>query len=731
MHGFEIYRERAARRRAKTARSMRDILCQSLRARFLARRATRSTVSVSGILGDGGALARALRGYESRPEQLAMALAVEKALQENSVLLVEAGTGTGKSLAYLVPAARSGLRVVVSTATKALGEQIVQRDLPTLAKLGLRPQLALVKGLSNYLCLRRLDEHRRAIVAGSARPDPHLDAIVRWAEDTSSGDRADLEWVPDDAAIWREVTASSDTRIGAKCRFYEQCFVTRMRRRADAAQIIVTNHHLFCADLALRASNFGAQVLPDYDAVIFDEAHALEDVATEFFGVRITRARAETLVRDAQRAFEAAGFFVDPSRQHAIGRILAEILSANLELFTLLPRVGGPSSARSATDSFERTLSNVGRVLLDGRAIEGPFGDAARALASALARLSEALLDFVGGGDALLSVARRTQSLRDALAMVLDAANPAQVVYGEPEARGGGAIGVSPIEVGPLLRERLWSRRCAVVLTSATLCSRGPSITEGTNGGEGRSAAVEGARGAEGFAFVRMRLGVPKEAVELSLPSPFDYGAQSALYVPRSFPEPREEGYFEAACVEIQRLVAITGGGAFVLCTSHRQMKNFAAELRRSWRYPTFVQGEAPKQALLSRFRAAGDAVLFATSSFWEGVDVQGRALRLVVIDKLPFEAPTDPVVAARIARLRERGGEPFVSFQVPVATLALKQGFGRLIRSRSDAGIVAILDKRLLTKGYGRTMLEALPPASRCNSIEELRAFWESVDRR
>lgn len=692
-------------------------------------------MSVSAILGDGGALAKALRGYESRPEQLSMAIAVEKALADSSVLLVEAGTGTGKSLAYLVPAAKSGMRVVVSTATKALGEQIVQRDLPTLAKLGLRPSVALVKGLSNYVCLRRLDEHRRAIVSGAARPDPHMDAVVRWVEDTASGDRSDLEWVPDDAPIWREVTASSDTRIGAKCRFYEQCFVTRMRRRADAAQIIVTNHHLFCADLALRSSNFGAQVLPDYDAVIFDEAHALEEVATEFFGVRITRARAETLVRDASRAFEAAGFFVDPTRQHAIGRILADILSANLDLFTLLPRSGARASGFGATDTLERTMSNVGRVVLDGAAIEGPFGDAARALSAALTRLSESLRDFVGGGDALLSVARRTQALRDALVMVLDAANPAQVVYGEPDARGGGAIGVSPIEVGPLLRERLWAKRCAVVLTSATLCSKTPPVSSVSPANSAAtSASAEAApkvtQGAEGFMFVRMRLGVPKEAVELALPSPFDYGAQSALYVPRKIPEPRDEEYFEAATREIMKLVNITRGGAFVLCTSHRQMKAFAGELRRKWKYPSFVQGEAPKQALLSRFRAAGDGVLFATSSFWEGVDVPGRALRLVVIDKLPFEAPTDPVVAARIARLKERGGEPFVSFQVPVATLALKQGFGRLIRTRSDAGIVAILDKRLLTKGYGRTMLEALPPASRCNSIEELQAFWESVDR-
>ncbi len=664
-----------------------------------------------------------------------MAQLVERALAQQLPLLVEAGTGTGKSLAYLIPAARSGLRVVVSTATKALGEQIVQRDLPTLAKLGLKPSITLVKGLSNYVCLRRLEEHRRSLVAGG-RSDPHLEAVFRWAEDSPSGDRADLEWVPEDASVWRDVTSSSDTRLGAKCRYYEQCFVTQMRRRADQSQIIVTNHHLFCADLALRHSNIGAQVLPDYDAVIFDEAHALEEVATEFFGVRVTRSRAETLVRDANRAFESAGFFVDPGKQLSLGRTLADILSANLSLFSQLP-VGGAErlfAGRFSSATASRSSSpsgHMGRVLLNALLFEGPFGDAARSLSSALTRLAEALHDFVGGGDAVLSVARRTQSLRDALAMILDANNPTQVIYGEAEGRGGGAIGVSPIEVGPLLKERLWSRSCAVVLTSATLASSGPlpaargeQRTHGALSGSSDNLAKHSP-----FAFVRHRLGVPEGALELALESPFDYPAQSALYVPRKIAEPREEAYFDQACLEMMRLVELTQGGAFVLCTSHRQMKLFAAELRNQWRYPTLVQGEAPKQTLLARFRSHGDAVLFATASFWEGVDVPGRALRLVVIDKLPFEAPTDPVVAARIARLKEQGGEPFESYQVPVATLALKQGFGRLIRSKKDVGIVAILDKRLLTRGYGRRMLDSLPNATRCNSVDELREFWTSVD--
>jgi ATP-dependent DNA helicase DinG len=652
-------------------------------------------VSLRELLGEGGALSRTLRVYESRPEQLAMAHAVEEALGAGTPLLVEAGTGTGKSLAYLVPAARSGLRVVISTATKTLGEQLIERDIPTLRRLGLDPDVALVKGLSNYVCLRRLEEHRRAVVTGAARTDHALAAVLRWVEETETGDRAELSDVPDDAPVWRDVVSSSDTRVGAKCRHYERCFVTRMRRRAEGAQIIVTNHHLFCADLALRGAGLGAQALPDYDAVIFDEAHALEEVATEFFGVRITRARVDTLLRDAARAFETTGFFVDPSRAQSIGRTLAGISGAAAALFAALPRAHGGGD-----------MGGSGRVLLGKGGLDAPLADAVRALDQGLQHLGEHVRDFVGDSDVLLAIARRTASLREALAMATDTTSPNHVAYCEAEARGGGALGASPIEVGPILRDKLWARRGAVVLTSATLSTAGEA----------------------GFAFVRRRLGVPADARELVLASPFDYGAQAALYVPRRLPEPRDLGYFAAAVDEIRRLVDITEGGAFVLCTSVRQMRAFAAELRGTWRYPTWVQGEAPKQALLARFRAAGNGVLVATSSFWEGVDVPGRALRLVIIDKLPFEAPNDPVVAARIQRMTEQGHEPFDDYQVPVAALALKQGFGRLIRTRRDAGIVAILDRRLVSRGYGKRLLAALPPASRCATLDELRAFWHSV---
>jgi ATP-dependent DNA helicase DinG len=633
-------------------------------------------VSIRALLGEGGALSQALPAYEARPEQLAMAHAVDTALAQGTPLLVEAGTGTGKSLAYLVPAVRSGLRVVISTATKALGEQLIERDIPTLRRLGLDPDVALVKGLSNYVCLRRLEEHRRAVVTGTVRPDAALNAVLRWVEETETGDRAELDGVADDAPVWRDVVSSSDTRLGAKCRHFERCYVTRMRRRAESAQIIVTNHHLFCADLALRGGATGAQALPDYDAVIFDEAHALEEVATEFFGVRITRARIDTLVRDAGRAFESSGFFVDPSRAQSIGRLLTALTAAATAMFSTLPRAHGEG----------------GRVLLGKGAFEGSLADAVRVLEKGLVHLSEHVRDFVGDSEALLAIARRTNALREALVMATDTASATHVAFCEAEARGGGALGASPVEVGAILRDKLWARRGPVVLTSATLATAGE----------------------QGFAFVRRRLGVPEEAPELVLSSPFDYGAQAALYVPRRLPEPRDVGYFAAAVEEIRRLVAITGGGAFVLCTSVRQMRAFAAELRGTWPYPTFIQGETPKQALLARFRAVGDGVLFATASFWEGVDVPGRALRLVIIDKLPFEAPNDPVVAARIQRLVEQGHEPFDEYQVPVAALALKQGFGRLIRTKSDRGIVVILDPRVLTKPYGRIFLNSLPDCPR-----------------
>lgn len=615
-----------------------------------------------------------------------MADAVSASLSEGTGLLVEAGTGTGKSLAYLVPAASSSLRVVISTATKALGEQLVEKDIPTVRRMGFHPDVTLVKGLSNYVCRRRLEEYRQQVVSGLAAPEFGLDRVLEWVEDSERGDRAELASLSDDAPVWREVVSSSETRIGPKCRFYDSCFVTRMRRAAERSQLIITNHHLFFADLTLRSGHSGAGALPEYDAVIFDEAHALEDVATDFFGVRITRARVDTLTRDADRALNAAGFFVDRSRHGAVTRTLLKITAGAMALFAALPR-------------------RSGRALLGRGEMAGEFLRGAEQMLEGLEELSAHVRDFVGTDDVLLSVARRTSGMIEALGKIIEQESDTHVAFAEPDARGGGAIGASPVEIGPMLAELLWSRRGAVVMTSATL-----------------SAGND-------FSYIRQRLGAPDDAVSLSLPSPFDYASQAALYVPPGIPEPQSPAYLDAACDEIRRLVAITRGGAFVLCTSVRMMRSLREALRGAWPHPTWLQGEAPKRVLLERFRAAGDGVLFATSSFWEGVDVPGRALRLVIIDKLPFEAPNDPVTAARIARLTEQGQRPFDAYQLPAAALSLKQGFGRLIRTRDDVGVVAILDQRLLTRRYGARLLEALPPASRCRSLDEVAAFWGFVD--
>lgn len=650
----------------------------------------RTAMAARDLLGRDGPLASVLPGYEVRPEQLAMADAVEAALDAGSGALIEAGTGTGKSLAYLVPAVTSSLRVVIATATRALGEQLMEKDIPTLHRLGLHPDVTLVKGLSNYVCRRRLEEYRQEVANGTTAPEHGLDRVLDWVERSRSGDRSELPSLAEDAPVWREVVSSSETRIGPKCRFYDQCFVTRMRRAAEASQLIVTNHHLFCADLALRGGHAGAQALPDHDAVVFDEAHALEDVATEFFGVRITRARVDTLTRDADRALRAAGFFIDPSRERSVRAALDAMSAGALRLFAALPRRSGRVTL-TADDLVGEPLAGATQLLMGLDTLEGH------------------VRDFVGTSDAILSVARRVRVLRDSLRTVMkldEATRGAFVTFAESEARGGGALGAAPVEVGPLLSERLWSRRGAVILTSATLSAGGD------------------------FRFVRQRLGVPEGAIDLTLPSPFDFPSQAGLYIPRRLPEPRDAGYFDAACEEIRRLVAITRGGAFVLCTSVRMMRAFRDALQGVWTHPTWMQGEAPKRLLLQRFRAAGDGVLFATASFWEGVDVPGRALRLVVMDKLPFDAPGDPVTAARIARLTQQGRDPFVEYQVPLAALALKQGFGRLIRTRRDVGIVAILDRRLLTRAYGRTLLDALPPATRLASLDEVRAFWSVVSR-
>ena len=706
-------------------------------------------MSVEAWLGQGGLFQRALPAFEPRPAQLRMAHAVERALREDGTLLVEAGTGTGKTLAYLVPALLSGKKVVVSTGTKTLQDQIVRRDLPLIEALIGEPLPATyMKGLANYLCLRRYEEFRSgksafralsparalarsrtAAMAGSVEralygaSSHQLHAVERWRETTHSGDRAELSELAQDAELWHEIASSPETRVGSRCKYYDACFVTKMRREAEEAQLIIVNHHLYFADLALRGPH-SAGVIPDHDAVIFDEAHLIEDVATEFFGVSVSTTKLEVLLRDAERAFAGAGI------ASGAERLLSGVGLCAARFFETLPRPKSGENGRVPllpevfVDKSARRCSAAGLV---ARMQEPMF-----ALDNALDALWAFAKRHEAESEALAQVARRADQIRNDVASIAEGGPGDHVTWTVARGRSV-SIGSSPVEVAGALRERLFLRGGATLLTSATLSAAGS------------------------FQYVKARLGIDFEADELCVASPFDYPTQAALYLPRRLGDPRSAEFLDRASREILALIELTRGGAFVLCTSLRAMRELAARVTaalggrqpsaqlslddsaqasslaaegrggaRGAGYAVLIQGDAPNAALLDSFRADGNAVLFATAGFWQGVDVPGSALRLVIIDKLPFDVPTDPLVATRCQKLKERGEEPFMRYLVPSAALTLKQGFGRLIRSRRDRGIVAILDERVSTKGYGRVFLRSLPPATRCDSLEELRAFWD-----
>ncbi|WP_437491260.1 ATP-dependent DNA helicase [Sorangium sp. So ce1014] len=674
------------------------------------------------LLGPSGPFARGLPGYEDREGQIAMASAVERAIAEDRILLCEAGTGTGKTLAYLVPAILSGRKVVVSTATKALEDQIYTKDLPLVTEhLRLDPRAALVKGLGNYLCLRRFNELRQSPGAGAGTAGRSLPLIEAWAQETEMGDVAELAYLAEGDPVWREVASSSETRLGASCDYFDECFVTRMKRDSEAARLLIVNHHLFFADLALKIAGArrgfaGAGALPPYDAVIFDEAHQLEDIATSFFGVRVSRARVDSMLRDADRAFITSGLadrILGRGEGTAITAIVRESADA---LFDRLAALGGAAGSGDRGDS---------RVPLARDAWSGELLGAYHRLDNHL----EALAGYASANassEAVQLVGNRAAQLRDDAARIVDPATN-QVTWVEVRGRAV-SFGASPVDLGHMLREHVFARIGAVVLTSATL----------TTGGSAGS----------GFRFLRSRMGldaeVPVPVDELTVPSPFDYPNAALLYTPRDLPEATDAAFVERGADRIAELIGITGGGAFVLCTSVRAMNALAAALRvrlaraaaearagggaPRQQAPLLVQGDAPKGALLRRFRAERHAVLVATMSFWEGVDVPGEALRLVIIEKLPFAVPTDPVVAARCAAIEQGGGNPFIAYSVPQAAITLKQGFGRLIRARTDRGIVAILDRRVRTRGYGRVLLDSLPDARRTERIEDVRAFWAAA---
>jgi ATP-dependent DNA helicase DinG len=660
---------------------------------------------VEAVLGPGGALARALPGYEHRADQLLLARAVSDALAGRRYLVAEAGTGTGKTLAYLVPAALSGRQVVISTATRALQEQIWLKDLPLLTgPCGVEVKAAYLKGRANYWCLERGEKFASHPSFPTREEAARWPGLLAWARRTSTGDRSEVD-LPDQYAAWREVSATGETCLGRECQRFDECFVTQARARAQEAEVVLVNHHLFFADLAMRTSRAGVEVLPAYEAVIFDEAHALEEVATEFFGLSVSSWRVEELVRDAQRAASDR-----PDLAALLRERTAELSRAGERFFgPLAEALRGSSTVGRRERSFPSLPDAAQRKRGSRQASEDVRAPLDEAMLDPLqpeqARLDEALEEVRGmladaESPALLAIARRAAELRVELGAVTAMAEPSRVFYAE--ARGRGLfLRAAPVDVSEELVERLYQHLDTAIFTSATLAAQGR------------------------FDYFRRRVGLADfDVEELRLAGPFDHARQAALLVPEGMPEPAAPDFPAAAARQVAALTAITGGRAFVLCTSTRMMRALR-DLCSSLPYQLLLQGERPKHRLLEAFRAE-PSVLFATQSFWEGVDVPGEALSLVVIDKLPFAPPGDPVVAARLRALEAQGVDPFTELSVPAAALALRQGFGRLLRTRTDRGLVAVLDPRLATRGYGRAFLATLPPVPLLRTLEEARRWWE-----
>ena len=634
--------------------------------------------SMEQIFGPGGYLDKCMiGGYEHRPAQLEMAQAVDHAFENHHHAIVEAGTGTGKTLAYLLPAICSGRRVVVSTATKSLQEQLYQKDVPFLQK-HFAPELkvAVMKGRSNFLCRTKLHALADQPMLRGLEEVDAFKQIKEWAKVTETGDRAELTFLPDDSDLWTRIDARRDTCTGKKCPEFDQCFLTAMQTRAKDADLIIVNHHLFFADLALRQDDFGS-ILPEYSAVVFDEAHEMEDVASDYFGQQISNFRFEELARDADQALR-----LTHRGSPTLLRRTQRIREKNRAFFDAFPpRDGRFPFTRNEREAFlEQNHEAYDSLMNSLKGMETEF--------AALTQKPEELL----------RVARRSFELRQELAFLFES-NEKNYVYWFERRNKGVFLAATPIDVSQILRERLFEPFDTVVLTSATL----------TVGGK--------------FEYIRQRLGLD-HVKENALPPEFDYGHQALLYLPHKMPDVRDAGFSSKAADEIVELLERSQGRAFCLFTSYSQMNDLFERVRNRIDFPVLLQGTAPRPVLLERFKNTPNAVLFATSSFWQGVDVPGDQLSCVIVDRLPFAVPSDPIVAARVRALQEEGRNPFSEFQVPQAVLSLKQGFGRLIRSKTDRGVLALLDSRIVRMPYGKIFLDSLPQYRRTNDLAEVARF-------
>jgi len=649
---------------------------------------------MSNFFSPDGPLADYLEHYEPRAGQQAMAAAVTRVISGETesmategarLLVVEAETGIGKTLAYLVPAVLSGRRVVVSTATLNLQDQIMNKEVPLISRvLGREVPVVCIKGRQNYLCLYRWFQYQ---ASGQFREEDNDDCsrIGKWLEHTASGDRAELSWLPERSSLWPRISAQSNQCLGSDCPEAASCFVTQLRKKAGSALLLVVNHHLFFSDLALRQGGFG-EVLPRYEGVIFDEAHHIESVATTFFGKGFSQYQLFDLVADIERQAEAD---LDPARFDKLVGSARGLKQRTEEFASLFPTQLG----KFHLQEFIRHYSS------------SRWQQEVDLLAAGIERLANELGDCAGYGEGWRILEKRARELVENLleiALGNDRGETDGYVHWYERRERSVSLSATPVKVADHLRKTLYSGVDWCIMTSATLSSGGD------------------------FSYLQERLGLDAGIEFLRLPSPFDFQGRTLIYIPeKSFPEPADPAYQDISCQRAAELLHLSRGRGLVLCTSFRGMENMAAYLEAHLDYPVFVQGHGSRNSLLQRFRANSGSVLVAVASFWEGVDVQGEALSCVIIDKLPFEVPSDPVIQARIQAVTEQGGNGFFDFQVPRAILTLRQGVGRLMRAAGDRGVIAILDVRLFTKGYGRRFRAGLPPSPVVRTLQPVSDFY------
>ncbi len=663
----------------------------------------------------GGILAKSSLEYEHRPGQYAMAKAIEQSFADRRHLIVEAGTGTGKTLAYLLPALRRAReqkqRIIISTGTKNLQEQLYFKDVPFLESLLGPLKVCYMKGRANYVCKQKLYALRDNPLLSGLEEISQFHSILQWERTTETGDRAEVDELPESSSLWHKLDARSEVCLGQTCPNWEQCFITSMRRKALESDIVIVNHHLFFADLSIKQQAAGAPdagILPEAAAVIFDEAHELEDIASQYFGIALSNARFDELARDTELLLRAKG-----ASSGAIESAAQTVRERSKLFFASLP--AGPS--------------DLGRLeFIDRADFLETRGDAYIGATNALQRL-EGELERLREVDEAAGLRKRAADIRNHLKFLLESTDPNTVFWIERRATSGVRnaarnaretaipsaqsfsthLQATPIDVSTLMAETLFERYPSVILTSATL-------------------TVAAQDGTPSFDHLKNRLGVPFPK-ELVVPSHFDYATQALLYLPPGMPPPRDANFLPQAAERIRRVLEITRGRAFCLFTSHAQMRELHDRLLAQLPYPLLMQGSAPRHVLLQQFRETPNAVLFGTNSFWQGIDVQGEQLSCVIIDKLPFAVPSDPIMKARTDAIAAAGGNAFNDLQVPQAVIALKQGFGRLIRSLSDRGVLMLLDPRIRTTRYGATFLDSLPPYRRTDDITEVERFFDQSE--